>query len=329
MSKLPQIEETGATIAPADSNDDRFAAIFDEVSDGIFIADSTTGKFIEVNRSGCRMFGYSKAEIIGQNIAFLSSGIHPYTLEMAIEHNRKAQKRRREGHVGKIEPFEWQARTKDGRLFWVEMSLRPTEFAREPATVAVVRDITERKRLGDRIAYMAEHDTLTGLPNRSNFTAALERALNQARRTGKSFSVLFLDLDRFKQVNDDRGHAVGDELLRLVAARLQQSLRPNETIARFGGDEFATLLGNPMDAEEIEALAKRLIAAVNEPFSIDGREVHVGLSIGAATYGKNASEADALLSQADIAMYRAKAEGRNTVRFYNDSMREDARSRVA
>jgi PAS domain S-box-containing protein len=136
MSKNSQIEKRG---------DDRFAAIFDQVSDGIFVADSTTGKFIEINRPGCRMFGYSREEIIGADIGLLSSGIHPYTQAMAIEHNREAQARRNGGHIGEIEPFEWQAKTKDGKLFWVEMSLRPTEFSHAPATVAVVRDITERK----------------------------------------------------------------------------------------------------------------------------------------------------------------------------------------
>jgi PAS domain S-box-containing protein len=211
MSKNSQIEKRG---------DDRFAAIFDQVSDGIFVADSTTGKFIEINRPGCRMFGYSREEIIGADIGLLSSGIHPYTQAMAIEHNREAQARRNGGHIGEIEPFEWQAKTKDGKLFWVEMSLRPTEFSHAPATVAVVRDITERKKLNDRIAFMAEHDPLTGLPNRLKFTAALERQIEQSKRSGRGFFVMFLDLDRFKEVNDGRGHPVGDELLRLVAARL-------------------------------------------------------------------------------------------------------------
>jgi diguanylate cyclase (GGDEF)-like protein/PAS domain S-box-containing protein len=315
--------------AAQERSDDRFAAIFDQVSDGIFVADSTTGKFIEVNRPGCRMFGYSREEIIGADIGLLSSGIHPYTLAMAIEHNREAQARRNGGHIGEIEPFEWQAKTKDGKLFWVEMSLRPTEFSHAPATVAVVRDITERKKLNDRIAFMAEHDPLTGLPNRLKFTAALERQIEQSKRSGRGFFVMFLDLDRFKEVNDGRGHPVGDELLRLVAARLQAGVRQHETVARFGGDEFAILTGDNLKPADAAALARRLIASIGEPFPIGGHEVHVSISIGIAEFGGGASDADTLMSRADVALYRAKDEGRNRFCFHDDAVNDAFSSRVA
>jgi PAS domain S-box-containing protein len=188
--------------------DDRFRAIFDAVNDGIFISDPATGQFTEINEQCCRMFGYPKAELIGRDVDTLSSGVHPYTRDMAIELNRKARS-------GEPQIFEWQCRTKQGVLFWTEISLRFMQFDNSPAMVGIVRDIAERKRMDAQIVYMAQHDLLTGLANRSMFTAALDQAIAQSLRTGRMFAVLCLDLDHFKDVNDLRGHLIGDRLLRI------------------------------------------------------------------------------------------------------------------
>ena len=222
---------------------------------------------------------------------------------MAIELNGKARS-------GESQIFEWLCRTKDGTLFWTEISLRFTQFGNTPAMVGIVRDIAERKRMDAQIVYMAQHDLLTGLANRSMFMTALDQAIAQSLRTGKMFAVLCLDLDHFKDVNDLRGHLTGDRLLRIVAERLRAVVRLNENVARFGGDEFAILLSDLSDPAEIAALAARLIVSIGNPFSIDGIDIHVGASIGVAVYGENACDAETLLSQADIALYRAKAEGR-------------------
>jgi diguanylate cyclase (GGDEF)-like protein/PAS domain S-box-containing protein len=302
--------------------DDRFRAIFDAVNDGIFISDPATGQFTEINEQCCRMFGYPKAELIGRDVDTLSSGVHPYTRDMAIELNRKARS-------GEPQIFEWQCRTKQGVLFWTEISLRFMQFDNSPAMVGIVRDIAERKRMDAQIVYMAQHDLLTGLTNRSMFTAALDQAIAQSLRTGRMFAVLCLDLDHFKDVNDLRGHLIGDRLLRIVAERLRSVVRLNENVARFGGDEFAILLGDMHDPAEIAALAARLIVSIAAPFSIDGNDIHVGASIGVAVYGENALDAETLLSYADIALYRAKSEGRQTYRFFSDAMNDEVRSRVA
>jgi diguanylate cyclase (GGDEF)-like protein/PAS domain S-box-containing protein len=302
--------------------DDRFRAIFDAVNDGIFISDPATGQFTEINEPCCRMFGYPKSELIGRDVDTLSSGVHPYTRDMAIELNRKARS-------GEPQIFEWHCRTKQGVLFWTEISLRFTQFYNTPAMVGIVRDIAERKRMAAQIVYMAQHDLLTGLANRAMFTTALDQAIAQSLRTGRGFAVLCLDLDHFKDVNDLRGHLTGDRLLRIVAERLRGVVRSNETVARFGGDEFAILLGDMYDPAGIASLAARLIVSISAPFSIDGNDIHVGASIGVAVYGENAFDAETLLSYADIALYRAKSEGRQTYRFFSDAMNEEVRSRAA
>jgi len=301
---------------------DRFRVIFNAVNDGIFIVDTYTRRFIEINRPGYTMFGYDEFELIGSDIQTLSSGVHPYTQDMAIELIGKACS-------GESQIFEWQCKTKNGVLFWTEISIRFTEFGRTPVVLAVVRDIAERKRLDARIVYMAQHDVLTGLANRSMFTAALDHAIAQSIRTGRKFAILSLDLDHFKEVNDVRGHLTGDRVLRLVAERLHAIVRLNENVARFGGDEFAILLEDQHDPAELAALANRLIVAISRPFLIDGNEIYVGASIGLSVFGEDASDAETLLAHADIALYSAKAEGRQNYRFFSAAMNKEVQSRVA
>jgi len=604
--------------------DQRYQIIFDAVNDGIFISDPASGRFIEVNEPGCRMFGYQRAELIGSDIARLSSGVHPYTQECAIEYLQKAR-------LAGLQTFEWRGKTKTGVLFWVEISLCFTEFGKIPAVVAVVRDIDERKRateglheaqtalieaqavahigsfavdllnnhttwsdeyyrilgvdpatfvasfeaylarihpddrnaltaaykqsLGERaprvleqriilddgsirivqqrwqnyygadgkplrtigtvhditelrgaqnaisgnavlhaviasiaaiinnptldagapkalrmvgealkvdrcvvvenvdrpgfppnmiptyqwnssglepllppfiaelinqpevlswlrplsdgkpvittlvnanaavkdilhalqstsivlipimvagknwghiglndgtsqrewtaaeiepllalatlfgvtiergrqidvIGHMARYDFLTGLPNRASFIEELVRVIAAACREGNSFAVLYLDLDHFKDTNDTLGHPVGDGLLQAVAERLQAAIRKTDTVARFGGDEFALIetdIGEPADTV---ALADKILKTLSEPFSILGSEIHSGASIGIAIYGSDTPDPETLLSQADVALYRAKAEGRGIYRFFTDAMDMEVRSRV-
>jgi diguanylate cyclase (GGDEF)-like protein/PAS domain S-box-containing protein len=301
--------------------DDRYRIIFDSFNDGIFLSDPKTGRFVEINEPGCKMFGYPKAELLGRDVNTLSSGIHPFTEDVALELNEKAR-------LGTPQIFEWQCKTKEGVLFWTEISLRYAEFGNGPTIVAIFRDIAERKRLNAEIVYMAQHDVLTGLANRSMFTVALDDAIAHSLRAGRKFAVLSLDLDHFKDVNDTRGHQTGDRVLRLVAGRLQAAVRVNENVARVGGDEFAILLSDLRETSDIAALANRLIASISMPFLIDGVENHIGVSIGVSIYGADAEDVETLLSHADIALYRAKAEGRQTYRFFSDTMNEQVRARV-
>lgn len=232
MSEIRHTKRSDPLAAFHPSIDDRFRAIFDAVNDGIFISDPDTGRMIDINEPGCRMFGYPKAELIGRNVNSISSGMHPHTEAVALELNERAR-------LGEPQVVEWQCKRKDGTLFWTEVSLRYAEFDRTPVIVAVMRDITERKRLDEQLVYIAQHDALTGLANRPMFAKALDRAISRSSRTGRKCAILCLDLDHFKDINDTRGHLVGDRLLQLVAKRLQADSRVYENVARFGGDEFS------------------------------------------------------------------------------------------
>jgi diguanylate cyclase (GGDEF)-like protein len=188
--------------------------------------------------------------------------------------------------------------------------------------MGVVIDVTERCQAEERIAHLAHHDTLTGLPNRLLFRERMDNAIARARR-GKGFAVLCLDLDRFKEVNDALGHPVGDALLCAVADRLRAGLRETDTLARLGGDEFAVIQSSANQPCEATALARRLVEAVSAPFHIGSHQISVGTSIGAAVAPDDGLDPDALLRAADMALYRAKADGRGTWHFFEPEM--DAR----
>ena len=190
-------------------------------------------------------------------------------------------------------------------------------------------DITENKRLLAQAEHMARCDALTGLANRRVFTAAVQEAIAQAARGRKGFAVLYLDLDRFKAVNDTLGHPVGDELLKAVADRLRSRTRELDTVARLGGDEFAIVASDVTEASDVAALAAKLIAAIAAPFEIDGIQVHASASIGIDLYGPESCDVETLLSHADMALYRAKAEGRNGYRFFTDTMDAEVRAGLA
>ena len=181
---------------------------------------------------------------------------------------------------------------------------------------AVTADITEHKLTQERIQRMAHHDGLTSLPNRLLFNDRLEQAISLAKRDSRQFALLYLDLDRFKQVNDNLGHTAGDELLQAVAARIRRQVRESDTLARVGGDEFAIILPDIARREEVQTVARKIIGALVTPFQLGSQQqrVDIGTSIGIALYPADARDADALIKAADAAMYTAKQEG-NSFRF--------------
>jgi diguanylate cyclase (GGDEF)-like protein len=189
--------------------------------------------------------------------------------------------------------------------------------------VATHEDVTEAVRAEERIRFMGSHDALTGLPNRSLLRDRIGEALARARRGGQMFCVHYLDLDNFKSVNDTHGHPVGDLLLRQATARLGACLRETDTLARLGGDEFVVLQAELEKPEQAGSLARRLVETMAEPFDLEGRQAFLGVSIGVSVYPGDGADADALLRHADLAMYRAKSDGRNTYRFFERAM--DAR----
>jgi diguanylate cyclase (GGDEF)-like protein/PAS domain S-box-containing protein len=194
--------------------------------------------------------------------------------------------------------------------------------------IVVIDDVTERRKTDQRIAFLAHHDALTGLANRTALTQKIEDAAARQRRRGEPFSVLLLDLDRFKQVNDTLGHPAGDTLLTEVAARLNGLRRETDTLARLGGDEFAIIqTGEVNQREAASALANRIIEALGKPFDIEGGDINIGASIGIALAPEHDTSSDNLLKMADLALYRAKSSGRNGYRFFDPEMSELASAR--
>ena len=194
--------------------------------------------------------------------------------------------------------------------------------------VGTVQDITERKQAEDQLAYLANYDALTGLPNRYLFQDRLEHTLRQANRSGEQLALLFLDLDRFKAINDTFGHAVGDEMLKLAARRLLSAVRTSDTVARLGGDEFTLLLENVSDSEEVSSVAHKALDAMSQPFVLGGRELCVSVSIGIALYPGDAADTATLLKHADAAMYQAKEQGRAVYRFFTSELNQQAQERL-
>jgi diguanylate cyclase (GGDEF)-like protein len=214
----------------------------------------------------------------------------------------------------------------DGRIFSVSHQLMSNG-----GWVGIHQDITSQKRVEAELAHMARHDPLTGLANRAVFLANTNEALARARQHGEHFSILMLDLDQFKEVNDSLGHATGDSLLRAVAERFRVVMRDADHVARLGGDEFALLQTVGGDEKDHRAstiaLADRILQTVAEPYDLDGRKVVIGLSIGIALAPDDGGDADTLIRNADLALYRAKSEGRNRYRLFEASMEAQARER--
>ncbi len=218
---------------------------------------------------------------------------------------------------------------KDGRTFERYTGPLPIPIEQGIGRIFFFRDISARKAAESRVARMAREDGLTGLANRGVFVEALQRAMARSARGAKGFALLYLDLDHFKDVNDTLGHPAGDLLLEMVAERLRATVRDPDVVARFGGDEFAVIEADVTDPADVATLADRIQTALREPFAILGNEVRIGVSIGIALHGPEIDNPEILLSHADLALYRAKADGRGTYRFFAAGMDEEVRARVA
>ena len=278
--------------------------------------------FISVNPAFSRMTGYSDAEVIGRDTGLLDSLQHDPDF---YRHMREELERH-----GRWSGEVWQRR-KDGTEFlcWLQASIVLDASGQRGHYVAVLGDITDQKRAEQELRYLANYDTLTGLPNRTLLSERLSRAIVRARRQNQSIAVLFLDLDRFKDINDSLGHAAGDRILRAAAARLQQTVGAQHTVARLGGDEFTVVLESIDDGEQAEQVALQIIAAFEKPLDLDERhEVVISPSIGISLYPDHAQVPTDLLKHADTAMYQAKAFGRRTFMRYTESMDHEIRQRA-
>ncbi|MFT3806969.1 EAL domain-containing protein [Arenimonas sp.] len=279
-------------------------------------------RFISVNPAFSRITGYSEEEVVGQDSRLLDSTQHSSDF-----YRRVRDILERTGHwAGEM----WQKR-KDSEEFlgWIEMSEVRDAQGQRSHFVAVVNDITDKKRAEQELRYLANYDTLTGLPNRALLSERLGRAIVRARRQETRVAVLFLDLDRFKDINDSLGHAAGDRLLKAAATRLQATVSASDTVARLGGDEFTVVLEDVESLPAVERMAREILTAFSMPLEVDERhDVIITPSLGISLYPDHALVPTDLLKFADTAMYQAKAEGRNTYQIYNEAMDAEARKRA-
>ena len=308
--------------ALADS-EERYALALAGANDGLWDWDLKADR-LYLSTRWKTLLGYEPTEISDQPGEWFDR-VHPVDRPLVQQAIR--------GHLhGGSEHFESEHRMRgrDGRYRWVlarglavyDVEGRPTRFA------GSLTDISERKRAESQLQHDALHDALTGLPNRVLFLDRLQHALSRRRREDRSFlAVLFLDLDRFKLVNDSLGHLVGDRLLVDVARRLESALRPGDTVARLGGDEFTVLVEDLVTAEESEAVADRVLQSLAEPFQVDDRELYLSASIGIALPALGAGAGD-VIRDADAAMYRAKAEGKGRHAMFDTALHEEAVARL-
>ena len=288
----------------------RFRVAMDATADAIFLIDRILMQFVDVNDTACRMVGYTREGLLELGPLDLGFG------------SRDKLESLYDGIIANQVPrmVEVNLRRKDGSLLLVELSQRTQRSGEGWIIVGVARDMTERKEAEQRLLQLAHYDTLTGLPNRALFYESLKRAFAQAEEHHWIVSVLFLDLDRFKNVNDTLGHASGDALLRQVGNRLVSCLRIRDTVGRLGGDEFGLILLTPDGPEGAEAVANKIREVLRPSFQLEGREVTATASIGLTVYPTDSSDPDTLLKYADTAMYQAKEAGRDTYRFYTAEM---------
>jgi len=294
------------------------AQILDQIHESVLTMDMN-GFIISWNKGAERLFGYSSVEAVGRNILFLyddeDMSFHDDFLEQG----------------GRL--MEVRRKKKSGEVFWASLSLSPLCDIndRSVGLIAYLTDITERKMAEERIHHLAYYDALTNLPNRSLLTKLVDQALMVAQRNQAHGCMLFIDLNRFKLINDTLGRKIGDELLCEVARRFRTVLRDQDLVARLGGDEFAVGLFDIGQHFEASMVAQKLLATLNAPILVDGHDLRVGGSVGISVYPQDGSDAETLLRLADIAMYRAKQEGGaegDHVAFYSQDMNQGMQERM-
>jgi len=292
-------------------------AIIHNAMDGIITIDET-GEILGFNPAAEHIFGYSQQEILGRNVNILM----PEPERSAHDGFIRRYIQTGETKVMGVSGREVDAVRKNGKPFPMEVSISEMVLGGSRYFVGIVRDITERKLAEQKIAHLAHYDYLTDLPNRALFLSTLEHSIRLARRNDYKVSVLFLDLDGFKQVNDTLGHDAGDLLLREVSKRLRHIIRESDTVARVGGDEFTFVLNNTESNEGVALVADKIVSALAEPFDLKGKQSRIGGSIGISIFPDDAGDLGQLVSQADEAMYLAKQSGKNTHRFYSDVLQK-------
>ena len=302
-------------------------SILDNMLDGVLTINKR-GHIESVNKAAIKLFGYSANEMLGQSVAMLLP--EPYS----GDHVQQMQLFKHTGSnylVGTAR--EILGKRKDGRIFPISLSVSKIARPGRPTFVSVIRDITQRRQQEEEIQRLAFYDPLTQLPNRRLLMDRLKHALMTSARSGQRGAVMFLDLDHFKVLNDTLGHDLGDALLKQVATRLKTCVREGDTVARLGGDEFVVLLEglspNSTDsAADAEVVANKILAVLGQPYALRWHHHESTPSIGIVVFRGDPESSEALLKKADLAMYQAKAAGRNRARFFDPAMQANASAHV-
>ncbi len=296
------------------------ANVFENSLNGIMITDAHA-RIIKINQVFSEVMGYTEDEVVGHKPNLFKSGHHDGRFYHKLWTTLKRE--------GKWQGEIWDRR-KDGDIvpLWQNISSVRDHGGRVIRYISVFYDLSEQKQNAEHIHHLAYYDALTDLPNRQLFRERCEHSLEQAQRDNQTVAVLFLDLDRFKHVNDSLGQPVGDELLRMVAQRLKDNLRHCDTVARLGGDEFIILLENSPTPFDTEGVARKILRALDEPFWVHGYKLEIGTSIGISFYPTDGNDSTTLIKHADLAMYQAKEQGRGNFQFYEAYLTERAKERL-
>jgi len=294
--------------------------VFENALEGILVTDRH-GNIQSVNPAFCQITGYSEAEVMGKNPRILKS-----------EHHNAAYYEQMWASI--VATGKWQGelwnRRKSGDTFpiWQTISSIKDDEREISHYVAIFFDITQRKLADEQLAHQAQHDALTGLPNRVLFDSLLRQILKEEQRSHQQTAVVFMDLDRFKEINDTLGHPTGDLLLQEASRRLRSCIRDSDVLARMGGDEFTLILLDVTGINDVAYIAEKIIRSLNKPFCLQGNTCSVGASIGISMYPTDGQSAEELIKCADTAMYRAKETGRNKYHFFTASMGADLMLRI-
>jgi len=303
-------------VSPASSKPDttlaRYQMLARRTRDFFLFLRRSDLKIVEVNDAAIAGYGYRKSELLEMTFVDL------YASATDADHANALATMDATGSVF----FETNHQRKNGKSFPVDVSAQTAMLGDEEIVLAVVRDVSERKSAESRLEYLAQCDSLTGLANRASTVEKLQHAVADARRRGSMCGVLFLDIDRFKNVNDTLGHNEGDKLLTLVAERLRQNTQRTDQIGRLGGDEFVIVTTDVYRTDDVASVARKILDALERPFAIGDHELRVTASIGISAYPVDAENGETLIRNAHTAMYQAKGTGRNNFQFFTPDMRE-------
>ncbi len=314
-----QARETSSRLSDSES---RIHAVLDNVDEGI-VTTSESGVIELFNPGAERLFGLRHDEAVGQNVSMLMPEPHRSQYIADVQHYMRT------GETPMIGvELEVMGLRRNRDVF--PMDLRVSEFSQagRQRLICVMRDITQRKATEAKILHMVNHDALTGLPNRNLVQDRIQQAIARAQRSASSFAVMFLDLDKFKTINDSLGHNIGDQLLQMVAERIVACLRDEDTVSRQGGDEFIVLLGSTHSPQDTAVVARKILNALAAPIVIGERTLNTGASIGIALYPEDGKDVETLLKNSDTAMYCAKESGRNLFQFFAHEMNASAAERL-